>query len=131
MKTLGNLFDKKEAKGTGAIEEENITQEVVDDGKLPEWDSIETKEIVSFKQNKLHTLKFLTSNPEKTVNRFGKEVFVFPVKENNAEKLFFVSSIKLSYSLKRLSPLEGKTVQIERKGEGMETEYLVECLEDK
>ena len=96
------------------------------------WENISDKEYVTFdvdKNNNVIEITFIDNKfVPKVSPQFGNTQYEFEVietKEQGVIKLFSPSSAKLMRQLKKLLPLEKKTLKIERYGEGFQTEYEI------
>lgn len=101
------------------------------------WDSIEeTFPFVIFELENKFRVKVRTLGDPKIVSRDYeengkfKDQFDFPVIDmvDNVRKTLSVSSARLMLKLKALLPLEDKELDIQRTGEGYETDYTVKVL---
>lgn len=86
---------------------------------LGTWDKLPTVEVerkpkVVFDVNIPVTVTFLTDSPREYMGDTGA-YYVFDVKIDNEEKAIVTSAWTLMRSLKVLSPLKGKKVQITKK----------------
>lgn len=94
------------------------------------WDTVNDKEYVVFdveKNNNVIEVTFIDNQMEPKVSpQFGSLQFNFNVietREPGIIKIFSPSSQRLMRKLKELRPLEGKTIKMERFGEGFATDY--------
>ena len=92
--------------------------------ELGSWDEIEPISYVNLGLGKV-TVRFTTDVFTKGVNKFKKTTYAFSVVEGKSDKILTTTSKRLMLKLKELIPLEGKVLEIERIGTGMDTDYLV------
>ena len=98
--------------------------EDIENTELGSWDEIEPVVYVNLGQGSVK-VRFTTDIFTKGVNKFKKVVYAFAVVEGKSDKVLTTTSKRLMLKLKELVPLEGKVLEIERIGEGMDTDYLV------
>lgn len=83
------------------------------------WDNIETEEFkelpkISFEVNVPQVMKFINNKPKENLGDDGLYC-IFHVKQGGEEKVLMTSAITLLRELKKLSPLQDKYIQIEKK----------------
>ena len=61
-------------------------------------------------------------------NKYGKTAYYIDVEEAGVKKVWGITSTKVMIKLKRIQPLGGKTLSVERIGTGYETEHIIKVL---
>jgi hypothetical protein len=123
-------FMDKIRKPDPKVQEEEVPVHEERSTELPAWGELQRHDSVELKDMKDHEVTFMTNEPEHKETQFGRS-YVFVVRENDEERLLFVSSIKLAYKIKKHEPLTGKTLKIRRVGSGFKTDYVVESMEKR
>jgi len=104
-----------------------------------DWNSVQASEndersFLNFdKENTPLVMKFEENDPFWTGipvgDKFQRTKWMFKVEADNYEKMIFsVSSKALMRELAKIRPLKGKTVEIQRVGQGFDTHYIVKVL---
>ena len=94
------------------------------DVELGNFDDIEEVEYVKFDEG-IPRVRFTSSEFVVGKNAYGNKTWTFTGVEGTVDKLLGITSKRLMLKLKEFHPLEGKVMDIERVGEGMETDYNV------
>jgi len=102
---------------------------VWNDGSLEETEMI----YLNFNPDKNNTVNYqmLCNDPSVNENKFGKPQWTFEVLDKDTKKVMShsITSKRYMRGLADYTPLEGKTFCVQRKGEGMDTDYHVVLLE--
>lgn len=95
--------------------------------EIGNFDDIQEVEFVKFGDKPIR-LRFTSGEFLVDRNQFGSQNWTFSVVEGKSDKLLSITSKRLMLKLKMFHPLEGKVLDIERIGQGMETDYNVSLI---
>jgi len=90
------------------------------------WDSATKSVYVSFANEPTVTLMFAGNGFRTVAGLSNKQAYEFAVKEvDGTDRILSTQSVRLMNALRAVTPLAGKTIQITRTGEAMNTNYSV------
>ena len=87
---------------------------------------------VSFKDDQVKTMVYLSDKCTKTTNQYGNDQWIFDVIEvtpgGNIPSYHGVTSVRLLSALKPFRPLTKKCIQVTQTGTGKQTKYVAKKL---
>jgi hypothetical protein len=116
-------ISEEENTGDGEYKQIGESQEATN------WREEAKGKFVSFKEEQTHTLKFLHEVPEKVLIKFRERertAYRWTVEENGVERQLSVTSGRLLGKLRKIDPLDGKTLRIEYRP--MDMDYDVQVV---